>query len=131
MASKNSIDPIYQNWLSDLKEKIRNSQIKAALKVNTEMLVLYWEIGKELTEKQEQSNWGDKVITQLAKDLGSEFPGVKGFSATNLKYIRKWFQFYNSIGQQPVDQLEKISLTPSKEISQQSVDRILCHEGRV
>ena len=41
MASKNSIDPIYQNWLSDLKEKIRNSQIKAALKVNTEMLVLY------------------------------------------------------------------------------------------
>ena len=107
MASKNIIDNTYQQWLAGLKEKIRNSQLKAALQVNTQMLALYWEIGKELTEKQEQSSWGDKVITQLAKDLGSEFPGVKGFSATNLKYIRKWFQFYNAIGQQAVDQLRR------------------------
>ena len=92
MALKNTIEVNYQNWLVELKEKIRNSQIQAALKVNTEMLALYWEIGKELTEKQAQSSWGDKIITQLAKDLNSEFPGVKGFSGTNLKYIRKWFQ---------------------------------------
>lgn len=125
MTSKNIIDTNYQNWLSDLKEKIRNSQLKAALKVNTEMLALYWEIGKELTEKQEQSNWGDKIITQLAKDLSGEFPGIKGFSSTNLKYIRKWFQFYNSIGQQPVDQLAKSLFKPSKKISQQVVDQII------
>ena len=125
MASKNIIDTNYQHWLAELKEKIRNSQLKAALKVNTEMLVLYWEIGKELTEKQEHSNWGDKIITQLAKDLSGEFPGVKGFSSTNLKYIRKWFQFYNSIGQQAVDQLAKnFSKSPEK-ISQQVVDPII------
>ncbi|HRH49987.1 MAG TPA: PDDEXK nuclease domain-containing protein [Panacibacter sp.] len=123
MASKNSIDISYQQWLADLKEKIRNSQMKAALKVNTEMLSLYWEIGKELTEKQIQSNWGDKIITQLAKDLLSEFPGVKGFSATNLKYIRKWYQFYNVIGQQAVDQLENASSQSSKKTGQQVVDQ--------
>jgi predicted nuclease of restriction endonuclease-like (RecB) superfamily len=106
MASKNIVDTNYQQWLADLKEKIRNSQMKAALKVNTEMLTLYWEIGKELTEKQAQSNWGDKIIIQLAKDLNNEFPEIKGFSATNLKYIRKWFQFYTVIGQQAVDQLK-------------------------
>ncbi len=125
MASKNSIDTHYQHWLTQLKEKIRNSQLRAALKVNTEMLVLYWEIGKELTEKQGNSNWGDKIITQLAKDLSGEFPGVKGFSSTNLKYIRKWFQFYNSIGQQPVDQLAKNHSKPSKKISQQGVDQLI------
>jgi predicted nuclease of restriction endonuclease-like (RecB) superfamily len=125
MASKNTVDITYQQWLATLKEKIRNSQLKAALKVNTEMLELYWEVGKELTEKQEQSNWGDKIITQLAKDLSSEFPGVKGFSATNLKYIRKWFQFYSSIGQQAVDQLKITDGKLPKTKSQRAVDQIV------
>lgn len=125
MVSKKVIDTKYQQWLAELKEKIRNSQMKAALKVNTEMLSLYWEIGKELNEKLAQSNWGDKIITQLAKDLLSEFPGVKGFSATNLKYIRKWYRFYNAIGQQAVDQLETGITKTSKKISQQPVDQII------
>jgi hypothetical protein len=87
------------------KEKIRNSQLKAAVKVNTEMLMLYWEMGKELTGKQAQSNWGDKIITQLAKDLSSEFPGMKGFSRTNIFNIVKWYRFYSAAAQliqQPV-----------------------------
>jgi predicted nuclease of restriction endonuclease-like (RecB) superfamily len=125
MASKNIVDTNYQQWLAHLKEKIRNSQLKAALKVNTEMLALYWEIGRELTEKQSQSNWGDKIISQLAKDLSSEFPGVKGFSATNLKYIRKWFQFYHAIGQQPVDQLKITGGKLPKTKSQQAADQIV------
>src|SRR6187402_3316003 len=125
MASKNSIDINYQHWLAQLKEKIRSSQMKAALKVNTELLALYWELGRELTEKQAQSNWGDKIIAQLAKDLGSEFPGIKGFSGTNLKYIRKWFQFYSVIGQQAVGQLENGSGKASKKISQQPVDQMV------
>ncbi len=114
----------YQHWLAELKQKIRNSQVKAALQVNAELLSLYWEIGKELTDKQAHSNWGDKIISQLAKDLLSEFPGVKGFSATNLKYIRKWYQFYSSIGQQPVDQLEKTNKRKSEKSGQQPVDQL-------
>lgn len=116
--------PEYAQWLAALKEKIRNSQVKAALKINDELLALYWELGKAITEKQKQSSWGDKIITQLSGDLCSEFPEIKGFSATNLKYIRKWFQFYTSIGQQAVDQLHKSAMEENHEIGQQPVDPI-------
>lgn len=114
----------YQSWLIQLKERIRNRQQKAALSVNTELLELYWEMGREIIEKQEESNWGDKIITQLAKDLIAEFPGVGGFSATNLKYIRKWFRFYGSIGQQPVDQLPKAGNKKAGKTSQQPVGQL-------
>ena len=106
----------YKQWLTDLKFRIRNSQIKAALKVNTELINLYWELGKEIVSKQEQSQWGDGLIKQLSSDLQQEFPEMKGFSTTNIKYIKRWYSFYNqdiTIGQQVVDQLrETISQIP-------------------
>lgn len=106
----------YKQWLTDLKFRIRNSQIKAALKVNTELINLYWELGKEIVSKQEQSQWGDGLIKQLSSDLQQEFPEMKGFSTTNIKYIKRWYSFYNqdiTIGQQVVDQLrETVSQIP-------------------
>lgn len=95
----------YIKWLSGLKEKIRNSQIKAALKVNEQLLRLYWELGLAITEKQKQTEWGDKILDQLAKDLLKEFPEIRGFSRSNLFNIRKWFLYYSShiqLIQQPV-----------------------------
>lgn len=88
-------DHSYKEWLTELKQRIRVSQIKAAVKVNVELLTLYWHLGKEIVEKQKNSNWGEGLIDQLAKDLSSEFPSMKGFSRTNLFYIRKWFLFYH------------------------------------
>lgn len=106
----------YKQWLTDLKFRIRNSQIKAALKVNAELINLYWELGKEIVSKQEQSQWGDGLIKQLSSDLQQEFPEMKGFSTTNIKYIKRWYSFYNqdiTIGQQVVDQLrETVSQIP-------------------
>lgn len=106
----------YKQWLTDLKFRIRNSQIKAALKVNTELINLYWELGKEIVSKQEQSQWGDGLIKQLSSDLQQEFPEMKGFSTTNIKYIKRCYSFYNqdiTIGQQVVDQLrETVSQIP-------------------
>ena len=90
----------YKNWLQELKQRIRSSQIKAAVKVNTELIELYWSLGHEIVEKEKEAQWGDKLISQLSKDLLQEFPDMKGFSQTNLKYIRRWFQFYkDQIGQ--------------------------------
>lgn len=99
----------YKQWLIDLKYRIRNSQIKAALKVNTELIILYWDLGKEIVSKQEQSQWGDGLIKQLSSDLQQEFPDMKGFSISNIKYIKQWYLFYYkhiTIGQQVVGQLE-------------------------
>lgn len=84
----------YKKWYQGIKTKIKSSQIKAVTRVNTELLTLYWEIGKEIVEKQKQSNWGDLLIEQLSKDLSAEFDTEKGFSRSNLFYIRKWYLFY-------------------------------------
>lgn len=102
-------DVQYKQWLTDLKSRIRNSQIKAALKVNSELINLYWDLGKEIVSKQEQSQWGDGLIKQLSNDLQQEFPDMKGFSISNIKYIKQWYLFYYkgiTIGQQLVGQLE-------------------------
>lgn len=85
------IDKEYKDWLIELKQKVRKAQLKAAVAVNTELIMLYWELGKMITEKQ--TAWGSKFLPQLAKDLTSEFPDMQGFSETNLKYCRLFYQY--------------------------------------
>ncbi len=100
----------YNLLLSDLKQKIINAQIKASVRVNSELILMYWELGESIVRKQSQTTWGDGLIVQLSKDLMAEFPDMKGFSERNLKYIRQWFKFYNQdikIGQQVVAQIPK------------------------
>jgi predicted nuclease of restriction endonuclease-like (RecB) superfamily len=95
----------YKYWLQQLKQRIRSSQVKAAIHVNTELLNLYWELGKEIIEKEKEIQWGEKLIEQLSKDLLAEFPEMKGFSVTNLYYIKRWFLFYNQPGNPILPQL--------------------------
>lgn len=78
----------YQTLLADLKQRIRTAQVRAALAVNRELVLLYWGIGKEILTRQDQEGWGAKVIDRLAKDLRAEFPGQQGLSPRNLKYMR-------------------------------------------
>ena len=76
--------------LQDLKKQIRNAQIKAALSVNRELVLLYWQLGKQILLKQQQEGWGAKVIERLSKDLRGEFPQMNGLSDRNLKYMRSF-----------------------------------------
>ena len=78
----------YAAFLSQLKQRIRETQVRAALAVNAELVRLYWGIGHDILARQEQQGWGTKVIDQVAHDLRSEFPGLTGFSSRNLKYMR-------------------------------------------
>ncbi len=105
---KNDIE--YKQWFTDLKQRVRQCQLKAAVKVNSEMLRLYGSIGADIVKKINQSTWGDAIIPQLSQDLMHEFPDMKGFSPTNLKYMRMFYLFYfdeTAIGQQPVDQIQQ------------------------
>ncbi|HAK77164.1 MAG TPA: DUF1016 domain-containing protein [Runella sp.] len=86
------IDSEYRNWIQELKSKIRSSQIKAAMAVNTALIEFYWDLGKMIAEKQ--AVWGSKLIEQVAKDLKAEFPDMEGFSKTNLYNVRRFYQFY-------------------------------------
>ncbi|NOQ72422.1 MAG: DUF1016 family protein [Crocinitomix sp.] len=86
----------YIKWISTLREKIQSAQLKAAVNVNKELLSLYWELGKSISLKISESNWGSSVVEQLAKDLKKEFPNQKGFSRSNLFSMKQWFEFYST-----------------------------------
>lgn len=98
----------YKAWLSELKSTIKQRQIKAALAVNSELILMYWELGSQIVEKQENAKWGSGFIDQLSKDLKTEFSEMGGFSLSNLKNCRQFYLFYsqNQKSQQLVGELQ-------------------------
>jgi len=78
----------YATWLTELKTRIQTAQQRAALAVNRELVLLYWQIGRDILERQANEGWGAKVIERLAHDLRTAFPNMKGFSRANLLYMR-------------------------------------------
>jgi len=99
----------YIKTLSGIKEEIRKAQIEAVASANERLIKLYWSIGKTLNEKQKVSGWGAKLIESLAKDLQSEFPGVGGFSRTNIYRMRAFYRAYESFPT-AVGQLERLPI---------------------
>lgn len=78
----------YPELLQDLKERIRAAQVRAALAVNHELVLLYWTIGQDLSRRFQAEGWGTRINERLAKDLQTAFPGIEGFSPRNLRYMR-------------------------------------------
>lgn len=97
----------YVKWLSELKDRIHNAQQRAALAVNRELVLLYWQIGHDILQRQAAQGWGTKVIARLAHDLKKAFPDMKGFSRANLMYMRAFADAWpeSAIVQQAVGQL--------------------------
>ena len=97
----------YPELLESLKARIRQAQVRAALSVNRELVLLYWQIGREILQRQEQEGWGAKVIDRLAQDLRREFPEMKGLSRANLFYMRAFAEAWpdEPIVQQLVGQI--------------------------
>jgi predicted nuclease of restriction endonuclease-like (RecB) superfamily len=97
----------YASFLDALKARIRAAQVKAALAVNAELVLLYWRVGRDILARQEQKGWGARVIDRLSADLHAAFPEMKGFSPRNLKYMRAFAEAW-----------------PDEEIVQQAVARL-------
>ena len=86
--------PTYITILEELKTKIKQAQYKAVISANKEMISLYWDIGETILIQQKRQGWGSKVIERLSQDLFKSFPGMKGFSSRNLKYMRQFARLY-------------------------------------
>ena len=84
----------YEDIIDKLKDKIRQARINAVYTVNTQLLAIYWEIGKTVVDQQNSEGWGTKVIDRLSHDLKSEFPDMKGLSSRNIKYMRAFAEAY-------------------------------------
>jgi len=98
----------YAEWIAGVKLRIRAAQQRAALAVNKEMLQLYWQIGRDILDRQAVAGWGTGVLSRIEADLRVEFPEMRGFSQTNLKYMRMFAEAWpdlSAMGQRFVDQL--------------------------
>jgi predicted nuclease of restriction endonuclease-like (RecB) superfamily len=99
----------YASTLADLKKRIQECQLRAVTAANKELISLYWTIGKTIVEKQQTSGWGTSVIEKLAKDLQNEFPGVEGFSRSNIFRMKAFFSAYEKVAQ-AVRQFESLPI---------------------
>ncbi len=88
-SAADELEPVgYAQLLETLKERVRSTQVRAARAANTELLRLYWSIGRDILDRQDHAGWGGKVIDRLAGDLRDTFPDLRGFSRRNLHYMR-------------------------------------------
>jgi predicted nuclease of restriction endonuclease-like (RecB) superfamily len=94
---KTNPGPEYASFLAEVKERVRAAQYEALKAVNTELVRLYWDIGRMIVERQAGETWGKAIVQQLAGDLQREFPGVGGFSASNLWRMKGFFETYQGI----------------------------------
>lgn len=90
------MDSEYTQWICEIKARYHRSQVKAAFKVNSEQLLFNWQLGRDLVELKAEEKWGRGVVEQVSLDMQDEFPDVKGFSTSNLWYMKKWYLFYTS-----------------------------------
>jgi predicted nuclease of restriction endonuclease-like (RecB) superfamily len=88
----------YIEFLATLKERIANARLRAAIAANSELILLYWHIGRDILDRQKAEGWGAKVIERLATDLRQTFPEMNGLSARNLKYMRAFAEAYSDLG---------------------------------
>ncbi|PKN47284.1 MAG: DUF1016 domain-containing protein, partial [Deltaproteobacteria bacterium HGW-Deltaproteobacteria-17] len=107
MSDLTPMSPEYASWLTELKVRIHSAQQRAALAVNRELVLLYWQIGRDILERQGREGWGARVIDRLSRDLRGAFPEMRGFSRANLMYMRAFAEAWpdSEIVQQAVGQL--------------------------
>ena len=88
-------DTSYAEWIKSVSLRFRQSQIKAAVKVNSELIRFYWELGRDIVEMKAEERWTENFWENLSRDLQTYLPGVKGFSITNLQYTRRFYLLYS------------------------------------
>ena len=103
----------YAELLESLKARIRQAQTKAMLSVNRELIRLYWDIGRRIVEQQSKEGWGKGVVDRLAGDLQKAFPGIGGFSASNVSRMRAFYMAYATTTEISAQAVPKLAIAKS------------------
>lgn len=88
------IDRHYKSFLKDIKERLKTAQIRAAMAANSELVKFYWQLGKDIIEKQKAFSWGDNFLEQFSNDIKKMFPEMQGFSVRNIYRMKQFAQLY-------------------------------------
>lgn len=104
------VDTEYKNWITEISNRFRRTQVKAAVKTNSDMLRFYWSLGRDIVGMSEKNNYRSGFYKTISEDLKDVFPDIKSFSPTNLKYMRYFYEMYPTAPnrQQTVDDFENI-----------------------
>ena len=97
MSELMRLDEEYRSWIHELGDRYKTSQIKASIRVNNEMLMYYWSVGKDITERHADSKWGNKFFQTMSIDMCDMIPNAKGFSPTNLRYMMRFYELFKDI----------------------------------
>ena len=97
MSKLIKIDDNYKNWIKDVSKRFKQSQIKAAIKVNADMLMFYWSLGRDISKMTVNVQYGNAFYKNVSDDLQEIFPDVHSFSATNLRYMKRFYELYSEI----------------------------------
>ena len=90
----------YKQWVIELKQRIKNAQIKAAIRVNKELIGLYWSIGQDIVERKAEDSCGDNFYKRISRDLQMDFPNIKGFSERNIFYMRSMYLLFSPLSKE-------------------------------
>lgn len=124
MSQLINMDSEYKTWVESLSRRFKQSQIKAAVKVNRELLAFYWSLGKDIVEMKAETRWGSSFMQTLSKDLQAALPMAKGFSLTNLRFIKRFYELYAPvIESQVVTQLQRTEIR-SQVVTELTIDEI-------
>ena len=120
MVSRHDVrlDNEYGCWLQEIKNRYRHSQIKAAVKVNSERLLFNWQLGRDLVMRKAEERWGSGIVEQVSLDLQEEFPQAEGFGTSNLWYMKRWYLFYSTKLQQLIEELHLTEKQGSEKLQQ-------------
>ena len=113
------LDGSYVSWIAELKHRYNLAQVRAAMRVNAMKLLFNWQLGRDLVQKKAEERWGAGVVEQLSLDLQREFPRDKGFSTTNLWYMKKWYLFYSSLSTS--EKLQRVVGEMQRSVNQLSI----------
>lgn len=108
-TNPNIFDTDYSTWLSDLKLRYKKAQIKASVGVNSELIKFYCSLGKDISFMKIDNKYGDRYLDKISNDLRKELPDIKGFSVTNLGYIKRFYEFFSKYPQVLVDNKMEIT----------------------
>lgn len=123
---------LYGNLLSDIKTRIRQAQVKATFSANSEMILMYWDIGRMIQERQDHEGWGTAVIPRLARDIRNELPEEKGFSERNIKRMLRFYREYPNILPIMPQAVAQLQQAENKDVLKvpQPVDQLPVNEKR-
>ena len=118
-------DEGYEQWVTALKQRYRQSQVKATVKVNAELLSYYWSLGRDIVTMKPEEKWGQRFYYVLSRDLRQSIPDAQGFSVRNLQRMKQYYELFSDfpITPQVVAQIEKGLIPDGKEKTQQSIER--------